>query len=523
MFQRPRIVWVSAFGTCDASSPNAAFRTSSSGICCDSTRPRSTTGWIELESTRSIQATPHPILHFPLAQASPVGRSSAGEFESQHVFDSLIPDLFFVFERADVVGDQRVDTVPESASGLRQGNARSQPRRRGSMPTVVNPQPLLSGFSERTMPRPTPARREGSLVTSSAEQERIGRRESAIFDPLAENGDQDRRDRHGTRTGLRLTGLIERDVRFRDLDLSPSAVAGDVERTHPQHHHFRRSQTGVVGDSRHDAVCPGGRVSRPNGVDRSRHVRRARQTPHFNSAPLPRNLATRSTPRPCRPWIIGDCLHCHRRVDAGPADDSNPARGVRRIQRTIKFQTQLTVKFGDTLEVQLVELQAVLDQPLFEHGFALVLSRGRERRVQIASKARWGRRSLANRQRDELGQGFHCRNACSRLPLLPLFSKPTSRPFVDVHVVERRLPRLRLAGRRVEALADMHCVQQETSVTLRLGSGAKRLAALLPVDRVPHDPRKLRLVRRASILHAVNLDRLDRSSHVDRLPSRTRP
>ena len=73
MFQRPRIVWVSAFGMCDASWLNAAFRTSSWGICCASTRPRSTTGWIALELTRSIQATPHFVPHFPLVTRHPSG------------------------------------------------------------------------------------------------------------------------------------------------------------------------------------------------------------------------------------------------------------------------------------------------------------------------------------------------------------------------------------------------------------------------------------------------------------------
>jgi len=58
--------------------------------------------------------------------------------------DSLVGDVFFVIEGADVGGDEGFDAVSESAGSLAEGHPGAQPCGRSGMPAVVHAHRLLA-------------------------------------------------------------------------------------------------------------------------------------------------------------------------------------------------------------------------------------------------------------------------------------------------------------------------------------------------------------------------------------------
>jgi hypothetical protein len=97
----------------------------------------------------------------------PADGGTAASARSEDGVDSLVADVFFVVEGADVGGHKCVDAVPESSGGLGERHPGAQPCRRGGVAAVVDAYRFLADRLESTMPCPCPVRALHGVVAGS--------------------------------------------------------------------------------------------------------------------------------------------------------------------------------------------------------------------------------------------------------------------------------------------------------------------------------------------------------------------
>src|SRR6478735_2490623 len=92
---------------------------------------------------------------------------------------------------------------------------------------------------------------------------------------------------------------------------------------------------------------------------------------------------------------------------------------------------------------------------------------------------------------NEANQYLDGRRSRTRLPFVPLFGEPSTRPMVHLDGWRRRRPASRLRCVGVERLAEPLGEQEFAAEAFCFGLRMERATSLPAVDRPSHDPRPL--------------------------------
>ena len=232
------------------------------------------------------------------------------------------------------------------------------------------------------MPRSGPVGRRRPAPVSCTEDELIGT-EVMTLEPVDEEPDEHRRNGHGALAGLWFAWLVGRRVGLRDVDMTPSG-RWELKRPRSQHHNLGRSQTPVVGDTRHHLVGAAPRLMRDNGIECSSHGRRLRQ--HADVDRLPESSCFPMLPplRRRRPRISVQDVELDRTPHAGASNLAIPACGRRRKLLPLYSTAKLCVDPGKHIPAERDQRSHRLVQPLLIRVFLVESDVGPQRDVKYA-------------------------------------------------------------------------------------------------------------------------------------------
>jgi hypothetical protein len=207
------------------------------------------------------------------------------------------------------------------------------------------------------------------------------------------------------------------------------------------------------------------------------------QLPKINGTFATGNFAPCASVSTRRPRITMNRAGSNRGNDACPSDDSRSVRRRGSGGLTVETKAKLPVDLGDSFPIKRTDKHRMIPEPLLPIGIGFGRV-GPYRRPQVVPK--FGV-TLADRSTDgdhhQLRQTLDGRCPPARLPLDPLFTEPTPRPFVHGEIRQRQQPRLGLAGCRVETITVADRLHQQQAEPFGLGLRAERLRPLPTVDR----------------------------------------